>query len=617
MAGTAGQRRGLAAFGLIVFACGTGAVPERQEPAEASRQAVVVAPQLQIGVGTTLGSGAPLASRPMVATDGDGFVVTWSESLGAQGHRALYARVDAQGVVVAPQGTVLAGPVFHDLYPAVAYSAGTYVLSWFREVLEEPEPNYLSGFEAVVATLASDGQLSATTRALIPVYEGNRMASASQRALVTGIGTPKYEYVDAILGAIVSPGAAPVTGPFLKLATCSRCLSGFGDGYPYDWCERECEFVATSWNGKRFVHASTTADEFVGPDYRKWIQLGTFDPEQANPLSTATSVRLAWRRPTPGAELANWDPQMRFVLAQSPTLTVVVHDAAELIEDLTFPPEQTYRAVAQTSGHAIVAVNQDGAIVSDHYEPSTKQLPARALGYSNGYFLALQELCQKDLADAGVAWMPESDLSSFHYQEPTAACVGYAPAYPGSLVANGKGQLLAVYEPAGGSSVEVRLIQIENAAGGGAGGAGGMGGESAGGAGGDSAGGDVAGGAAGDGTGASNEGGAGGVNEPAAGAGGVHEPAGGAAPSSGTSSGGASVIGGTTSVSGAGTAGGSAGSANGGQASAGTKHSSGGGGDDGGCSVGRRGGTSSGASWWLLLLSAGAWLRRGSTRRER
>lgn len=443
-------------------------------------------PPLTIGLGTTLASGAELYGPPAVATDGDGFLVAWAEIVpvvvGNPGGRVLAAKVDAHGTLTAPAVVLFESTEYLGAIAGVTFAGGHYVVSWTTFVSDLPEG--LIPYATVEATLDTDGHAtlgSTTLQAADRIDSGPRHdVLVSNGSIVLGLAANNdFDYLLSITGATFSPGAAPVavtrSGPLLACEQCSA------SPFP-EVCDRECTQLQAAHTGKRFVVATDSGEPGNLANYRKKVDVKSFESLVPGAQSYR-ELSSPFRRCDPNEachdSLGFHDPTPGLAMASGKTSTVLIHTAGVLELNPNGEPSSWEEARLKSFGHAILVFDQDGEVNSDSYETDLHSIEDGALTFADGYFLALDKICQKELGDAGFAWMLEGATPGFQYVEPAATCVdtplfGRRPAF----VSNGHGQLLAAYNR-GDIELEIRAFELSSTTdpGGGGAGAGGAAGE--------------------------------------------------------------------------------------------------------------------------------------------
>jgi hypothetical protein len=169
---------------------------------------------------------------PDVASDGDGFLVTWTQNLGEQDTDVLGARVSAGGVLLDPTAIAIGtGPWFqHDA--SVTFGDEGYLVAWIQETLDErlvharridsggiivdPSPLTLLG-EPHRVTLAFDGtNFVALWHQSIP-GENFRIDVFARRIGQDGTIVDPAPILVAAYGGYGSPVPAVATAPDLLL----------------------------------------------------------------------------------------------------------------------------------------------------------------------------------------------------------------------------------------------------------------------------------------------------------------------------------------------------------------------------------------------------------------
>lgn len=80
------------------------------------------------GVRVTKAKG--VQDRPVVASDGKGFLVAWSDLRNGKDWDVYAARVSAEGKVLDADGLLVAGGAHSQCQPAAAFAAGNYLVAW-------------------------------------------------------------------------------------------------------------------------------------------------------------------------------------------------------------------------------------------------------------------------------------------------------------------------------------------------------------------------------------------------------------------------------------------------------------------------------------------------------
>lgn len=178
--------------------------------------------------GIRLTSAKGVQDRPAVASDGEGFLVVWSDFRNGRDWDVYAAVVSADGKVASPDGVLVAGGEHNQCYPTVAFAGGNYVVvwqSWVPDVVEgggraalkfgsyelraarvsakgsvlDRDSKKLAGATAIAPSIASDGS---ETAVLVWIGRNDRKlspaAGLNNVPFAVRINAAKLEVLDAV-----------------------------------------------------------------------------------------------------------------------------------------------------------------------------------------------------------------------------------------------------------------------------------------------------------------------------------------------------------------------------------------------------------------------------------
>ena len=408
-----------------------------------SVQAPLVPPRFRVSAAQRLSTTTAWSQRPAVASNGDGFMVVWTErgaSPPSYGPLRMTV-VDAMGVAANPEGVIVADrAVSSDFDVQVAWVKDRYVVGWFgwgsNQTFEDGI--YIREFDANGAPLTASQQMirSIGTNGFI---EFPFVFATDDDELLLSV-------VDEDRVVIASRGTlstAPEARISATLASARRCQDYVGlEGI----CpEEEVTTMGAVKLGTEYLIMWNTGIDYLTTGYAAELAFKKWGGASDEPV-TYLGTRF-------GGEPTEYNDEFlaNFRVAGNGRSALVIHSAT------CISPHEPCSTDGR--GHSLLSIS-DVASPSRVFVPSNgpgpDPLPLGALAYESGHYVALYQECQPELADVGLAWSSEANPTELTFAPSSSACDPINIGDQTAMVGNGKGQLLAASTVASGSNVYVQ-----------------------------------------------------------------------------------------------------------------------------------------------------------------
>ena len=219
-----------------------------------------------------------IQERPVVASDGKGFLVAWGDYRNGKDWDVYAARVSGDGKVLDPDGLLVAGGEHSQVWPTVAFAAGNYMVVWQNfvpDVASDRAGLKYGSYELRGARVSPEGKVLDTQGlplAAPTAYRPEMVANAAGGLWLAWIGRPDKVMllfdvnginllgIDAVKGAAQGAPSAYTKGTCPFGSRFLPALAGMGDKGGF--------VAATSYYGGCVVYPFNGAGKAAGEGVR-------------------------------------------------------------------------------------------------------------------------------------------------------------------------------------------------------------------------------------------------------------------------------------------------------------------------------------------------------------